>query len=370
MKNHLLTLAFFCFSLSVHAQISNKNDSTNLNLIKNGDFTNGLTDWNYWANSIPQGQVDPVVENGVILMTTGLDPDAYYWNYQLNQTGFKAEPNVEYFVSFRSWSSKIRSNVLVFEDAQNNYNRYGQSDDPQSIEGRSEWIYYTSTEPKWYTFHVVFDQIKPNTVQKIQWMLATADATTYLDDIILAKDESCILEPNKPLVFLWEKQVNMPVTESSAKVSISSNVNWKVHSDQAWLSVYPEIGTGDETLTLRALANPLHTTRTATLTVSSPGVEFQTITVSQGTITGIEPLSNVNGLTIYPNPTSGVVKLIFDYLPPYENSLTVIDINGRTVLKRPIENKAEWINLSGNEPGIYIIKTTLKDAKVQKLILK
>ena len=341
---------------------------TNLNLIKNWNFTTDLTNWDYYAETSIAGQINPIIENGVVSMTTGIDPNAYYWNYQFTQTGLKALPNVEYILIFKSWSSKLRSNVLDFEDSA--YNRIGASSDPESINGRSEWIYYTSTEPKWYTFHVVFDQISPTTVQKIQWMLATANATTYLDSVILVVDNGgCYLEPYFDLT-LSANHVNMPETEASATVNITSNTDWEVHSNQAWLTVNSGNGTGNQTLNLNALENPSNASRTAILIVSSIGLESQTITVTQESTTGIDPILDDQKLLLYPNPTSGKVKIVLTQNPQRGTYLIVSDLTGRTILKQFIQDKEEWIDLEGHSPGIYFIKTNIENLKVQKVILK
>jgi hypothetical protein len=344
-------------------------DKPSLNLIRNGDFTNDLTSWDYWADNGIAGQIDPLVENGVVSMTTGLATDASSFRYQFYQTGLNAEPNVDYILTFKSWSNKSRSNVLVFEDTQNDYKRYGQSSDPQSIEGRSEWIYYTSTEPKLFTFHVLFDQLLPNTIQKIQWNLATADATTYLDDITLVSAENFFSLSDTYLSFSTN-QVNMPGTKTSTSVSINSNKYWVVQSDQAWLTINPSNGIGNQTLTLSAMANPLFASRTATLTVSTIDRAMQTMTVTQESTTGIDPIVENQRLTLYPIPTSGKVKLVFDQIPKGGTYLTVTDVTGKVILKQLFQNKEEWIDLSGNTLGVYFIKTNLKNSKVQKVILK
>lgn len=86
--------------------------------------------------------------------------------------------------------------------------------------------------------------------------------------------------------------------------------------------------------------------------------------------TGVDPIINNQQLTVYPNPTSGKVKLIFDQIPQRGTTLTVNDFTGKTILTQFIQNKVEWIDLGGNSPGVYLINTNLKNYKVQKVILK
>ena len=86
--------------------------------------------------------------------------------------------------------------------------------------------------------------------------------------------------------------------------------------------------------------------------------------------TGIDPISNEKQLTAYPNPTLGRVKLILDQIPQNGTYLTITDVTGRMILKQLMLNKEELIDLQGNSPGVYFIKTSLKNSKVQKVILK
>ena len=87
-------------------------------------------------------------------------------------------------------------------------------------------------------------------------------------------------------------------------------------------------------------------------------------------LTGIAPIIGNQQLIVYPNPTSGKVKLVFDQIPQGGTTLTVNDFTGKTILTQFIQNKEEWINLGGNTPGVYLIRTNMKDFKVQKVILK
>ncbi|HAH22567.1 MAG TPA: hypothetical protein DCL77_02175 [Prolixibacteraceae bacterium] len=340
------------------------------NLIKNWDFTTDLTNWGYWVDGTVAGQTEPLVSNGRVSMTTFYAIDGNTWHYQFNQSGLKAEANVPYTLKFKSWSNMPRSNMVDFEDGpQNNYNRYGASTDPEAFSGRSEWFYFTDMQPRWFTFHVVFDQMVPTTQQKIQWMLSTAQATTYLDSVILIKDADLLLIKEAELA-LSANQVSVGATEASTRINVTSNTNSMAISDKSWLTVNPPIVSGSQTITLAAEANPLNVTRTATITVYPAGMASQTITVTQESTTGIHPIFDTQILTIYPNPTSGKVKLVLDQIPQNGTYLTVIDVTGKTILNQLIQNKEEWIDLSGNTPGVYFIKTNLKDFNVHKVILK
>lgn len=361
-------------TVTISGQTIDKDDLWNdYNLIKNWNFTTDLTNWNYELDESLSGQTAPIVSDGYVSMTTSLAPNGSTRSYTLNQTGLKAEANVPYILKFKSWSSAPRTNSLVFEDSpENHYARYGSTfSDSWSLDGRSEWVYETTTEPSWFTLHVVFDHMVPTTVQKIQWNLSTANATTYIDSILLVKEiEGEPPLPNTSYLTLSTNDISLTETEASSTVNITSNTDWEVRSDQTWVTVTPFIGTGNQTLTLAIEPNPLITSRIATITVYSTRLEPQTITVTQQSTTGIDPIAEVPKLSISPNPTSGKLKLVFNQIPKGGSYLTVTDVTGKTILKQLIQNKEEWIDLSGNTPGVYFIKTNLNSLKVQKVILK
>lgn len=94
------------------------------------------------------------------------------------------------------------------------------------------------------------------------------------------------------------------------------------------------------------------------------------IVITGQIIDQIEIWTNNNPLTIYPNPTSGKVKLKFDQLPQSGIYFTVFDLTGKTILKQLIQEEEQWIDLKGNSSGIYFIKTNQGNQTTKKLILK
>lgn len=70
-------------------------------------------------------------------------------------------------------------------------------------------------------------------------------------------------------------------TNSTATVSIKSNVAWTATSDQSWLSLGPASGVGDNILTLTAQKKTTEGSRSAFVTVAADGFEKQIITVVQ-----------------------------------------------------------------------------------------
>jgi hypothetical protein len=168
-----------------------------LNVIRNGDFSQvnadgTATHWGGWGGDANSPM--PQVINGVAVATPV--QTANVWQYQFSQSNLNALPNIPYVFKFKAWADAPRTFNVDFEDtAGNSYNRYGSTGDARSADGRSDWTFDVTTEPTWYEFDVVFDQILPTTIQKVQYMLGLSSVVTYIDSVILISEADMALLP-------------------------------------------------------------------------------------------------------------------------------------------------------------------------------
>lgn len=75
-------------------------------------------------------------------------------------------------------------------------------------------------------------------------------------------------------------------------------------------------------------------------------------------------------LKVFPNPTHGKVKVEINQTQQIGKELIVTDIKGRPILRKVIHEREEWVDLTGHEPGTYLIKINSDNTIVQKVILK
>ncbi|HRH23172.1 MAG TPA: BACON domain-containing carbohydrate-binding protein [Candidatus Magasanikbacteria bacterium] len=118
---------------------------------------------------------------------------------------------------------------------------------------------------------------------------------------------------------------------SNNSVAITSNVNWTVADDQTWLTVTPASGSNNGTLSFTATtANTSANARTATVTVSGPGVPSQTITVTQaGTAAVLTVPSTASvGAALNSNASVAVTSNVTWTVSDNETWLTVSPISG------------------------------------------
>ena len=61
-----------------------------------------------------------------------------------------------------------------------------------------------------------------------------------------------------------------------------------------------------------------------------------------------------NQITLYPNPSSNVLKINYKNIIP--DSFSIFDINGRTIKTKPIIDESDLIiDVSSYEKGLYFI---------------
>lgn len=81
---------------------------------------------------------------------------------------------------------------------------------------------------------------------------------------------------------------------------------------------------------------------------------------------GIETLQQ-NGISIYPNPTNGIVN--FDFSNLNVNKISISDITGKVIIEKIVTNQEEKIDISNYSNGVYLIKfQTEKEVLSTKII--
>jgi PKD repeat protein len=152
---------------------------------------------------------------------------------------------------------------------------------------------------------------------------------------------------------------------STKTFDISSNTSWTTSSNQNWLTVSKNTGTGNSAITLTATANPTTAIRTATITVSGTGVTAQTITVTQdGWPTGVDNITEKEYI-IYPNPTSNI---LYFNVKADNVLISIFDFNGKIILTKEVNDN--HIDISNLQNGIYTIKIEDKTGIIIEKLVK
>jgi len=152
-------------------------------------------------------------------------------------------------------------------------------------------------------------------------------------------------------------------------VQIDETGNASIKPSDVVLSASDNCGILDTTISQSAFtsANVGEVVVNVTLTdaAGNTATEFTVVTV-EGTI-GIGNLSRLEA-SVYPNPTNGRLELL---LNAPADGLKVMDMTGKTVIRRSELKTRETLDLSGNSNGVYILQIKMgEDLKHIKLIKK
>jgi hypothetical protein len=154
----------------------------------------------------------------------------------------------------------------------------------------------------------------------------------------------------------------------STNFTVTTNSSWTAASDALWCTVTPS-GTGSGQLIANYTQNTALVPRTASITVTVAGIPSQTVAVNQAE--GPVAVENVHerGLTIYPNPASGIVTIATEDLLSVD--VTVRNMQGQLILKKNYSGAKEYtMDLSPVAPGTYhITLVTEKLVLSRKLII-
>ena len=145
-------------------------------------------------------------------------------------------------------------------------------------------------------------------------------------------------------------------------VTVTSNTSWTAISSASWLTVSPASGSNNGTITAVAAANTSTQQRTATITVSGSGIT-RTINVTQaGAPTAIDE-EVAEGISVYPNPTSGMFTV---GLGSIEGKVTcqIVNVRGAVIETKDVNaaDGSEVIFDTNVAAGVYFVRIISGDS--------
>ena len=74
---------------------------------------------------------------------------------------------------------------------------------------------------------------------------------------------------------------------------------------------------------------------------------------------------------VYPNPAHSFVNIEFDNLPVNCSTIEILDMNGKSLIKKFPESKTNTIEVNQLPTGMYILRVNhMQNYKTKKLIIK
>jgi hypothetical protein len=191
----------------------------------------------------------------------------------------------------------------------------------------------------------------------------TINVTTAGNYIVTVKDGVCetsdtikVTVTPKPTVSITaSKLIACPNDTIILTATGATTYTWDNNSTNAVRTVNP---TANTSYSVTGTKNNCSASATVSIVIKTTGCD-----------TGVEDLEATN-VSVYPNPASMNVQIVGEELMQYYQSMTVVDLTGRTVIEMPIRSNEESINVSNLVNGIYFVNLQGKQTKTVKIEVK
>jgi glycosidase len=180
-----------------------------INLLENGDFSDGTTGWNLWAND--GGTADMSVENGELKIEIS-NPGLHQWSIGLGQTGFAVRTGTAYVLSFRARADSDRIMTSVVQLGHDPWTAYSALNSTDLTDMADDFS---------YTFFMI-QPTDENTDLEF-FIGGQGTGTIYIDNIVLKKLAEEEKEINYPQVTPNADYSNLVLYEISP---ITYNGTW------------------------------------------------------------------------------------------------------------------------------------------------
>ena len=98
------------------------------------------------------------------------------------------------------------------------------------------------------------------------------------------------------------------------------------------------------------------------------------IQIETPVVQGIEFTKLDKNISVYPNPTNGIVNIKFNDTWRGDVNFKITDIFGRSITERILDNKnassSHSIDISNSNDGLYIIQLVQGDKKTMQKVIK
>jgi beta-glucanase (GH16 family) len=147
---------------------------SNMNQIKNGDFFDGDSCWNF--NTLSLAQAEGTVANGeyVASITEGGDAE---WDIHLGQTGISIEYGNKYFVAFDAYAADSRTISSIT----------GKNSEPWTVYGNQ--VFSLTTEKQRYNYSFIMNN-ETDKQSRFGFDIGNSDVDVFFDNIWVSSGET------------------------------------------------------------------------------------------------------------------------------------------------------------------------------------
>ena len=159
-----------------------------------------------------------------------------------------------------------------------------------------------------------------------------------------------------PVLLVTPSVRNVGATASTVDYTVASNTDWTALADSSWCIVTPS-GSGNGTITASYNANPYGSSRITSISVMAWGVSTQVVKLIQGFATETSLEDMVNGVRVYPNPTTGIFCVVVDKSKYPDVLVTISDAKGSMIMNRECKGERTYFFDLGKAPqGTYSVR--------------
>ena len=186
-----------------------------------------------------------------------------------------------------------------------------------------------------------------------------------------------IQEPTTPNLGVSKTDLTLGgMANSTDNFSVLGNTrNWNITNSSNWLTITPTTGSFTQQISVTTNSNnTTGNTRKDTLLISATGAATRMVVVTQDSMTtSINEVLLLSNISVYPNPTLGLVTLKIDErlnINDYQIGLT--NMLGATITVNTIDIASNMLmlDLTGNVSGIYFLTVNNgKERVVRKISL-
>ncbi len=207
--------------------------------------------------------------------------------------------------------------------------------------------------------------------------------TAGIHQVSLTATNSCGSDTKTTASYITVTPVQIPEAEftaSSTSICESDCINFTdqtLNSPTSWNWTFtggsPSSSTSQNPTSIcYSTAGTYQVSLTATNSDGSD-TEIKTAHITVNTCLGVEDLSFINSLSIYPNPNTGNFMIEMDITKVANFQIKLLNVIGQTVYEEKVNSRSgiyqKEINLSGHGEGIYFLSIETKEGVIRKKVL-
>ncbi|MDB9774902.1 M6 family metalloprotease domain-containing protein [Vicingaceae bacterium] len=204
---------------------------------------------------------------------------------------------------------------------------------------------------------------------------ARSGDVTILSSGLPSKVVHIIQEPTLPNLGVSRTDLFLAgAANSTSSFSVLGNTsNWTITNGSSWLNISPNTGSFTRQITVSANSDNTGQERKDTLYISAMGAATRVVIVTQDSMAsiGINEIQLADNLSIYPNPTLGVVTVKIDENLSFNDyQIKVTNVLGSQigVSTNFVASNVVQLDITGNRSGIYFLTIDNGKKRVVKKI--